>query len=251
MNLTILVCTQIHIFKLSQYLLFIDTEATGLPKKWNQPYSNTKNWPHIVQLAWVIFKKNGDEVKRENHYIINSDFKISAQAKKIHGITPQFLAQNGQSRSLIMGLLADDLQQYNPMLVGHFIELDLHLLNADFYRTGILNNLKTLPVFCTMLASAKYVQNYGVENLRLAELYALLFNKKAENLHNALGDALNTAKCYFELIKRGDITNELIEKQQEIILKKQYANDNAIKLGYCIFVSILLLIIVFILWGRF
>ncbi len=236
---------------MSQYLLFIDTEATGLPKKWNQPYSNTKNWPHIVQVAWVICKKNGEEVKKENHYIINSDFKISAQAKKIHGITPQFLSENGKNRNLIMGFLAHDLHTYNPMMVGHFVELDLHLLNADFYRTGIANNLKNLPVFCTMLASAKYVQNYGVDNLRLAELYTLLFNKKADNLHNALGDALNTAECYFELIKRGDITDELIEKQQEIILKKQYANDKTIKLGYCIFVLILLLLIVFLLWNRY
>ena len=236
---------------MSQYLLFIDTEATCLPKKWNQPYSNTKNWPHIVQVAWVIYDKSGKEIKRENHYIINSDFKISAQAKKIHGITPQFLAVNGKNRNFIMGLLADDLQQYNPMMVGHFIELDLHLLNADFYRTGIANNLKNLPVFCTMLASAKYVQNYGVDNLRLAELYTLLFNKKAKNLHNALGDALNTAESYFELIKRGDITDELITMQQEIILNKQYANDKAIKLGYCIFVFILLLLIVFLLWSKF
>lgn len=235
---------------MSQYLLFIDTEATGLPKKWNRPYSNTKNWPHIVQLAWIIYTQNEQEVKRENHYVINSDFKISAEAKKIHGITPHFLAQNGKNRNLIMSLLADDLQQYQPMIIGHFIELDLHLLNADFYRTGIANNLKNLPVFCTMLASTKYVQNYGVDNLRLAELYALLFNKKAENLHNALGDALNTAESYFELIKRGDITAELIEKQQEIILKKEYTNDKAIKLGYCIFVFILLSIIVFLLWKK-
>lgn len=236
---------------MSQYLLFIDTEATGLPKKWNQPYSDTKNWPHIVQVAWVIFKKNGEEVKRENHYIINSDFKISVQAKKIHGITTQFLEQNGENRNVILGLLADDLQYYKPMIVGHFIELDLHLLNADFYRCGLKNNLNTLPVFCTMLASAKYVQNYGVDNLRLAELYTLLFNKKANNLHNALGDALNTAESYFELIKRGDITQELIEKQQEIILKKQYANDKAIKLSYCIFVLFLISLIVFLLWSRF
>ena len=230
------------------HLLFIDTEATGLPKKWNEPYSNNKNWPHIVQIAWIIHHKDGREIKRENHYILDPAFKISAQAKKIHGITAEFLANHGEDRKLVMRMLSDDLGKYQPMLIAHFMELDLHLLNADFYRSGIESVLKDLPVFCTMLASAKYVQNYGVDNLRLGELYVLLFNKKAENLHNALGDATATAESYFELIKRGDINEKLIEQQQELILKKQYQDDKHIKWSYCIFVLLLIIIIIFLLW---
>jgi DNA polymerase-3 subunit epsilon len=233
------------------YLLFIDTETTGLPKKWSEPYSKTKNWPHIVQIAWIIYHKDGREIKKENHYIYPSDFKISAQAKKIHGITTEFLTIQGKDRNMVMDLLSKDLEKYQPMLVAHFMELDLHLVNADFYRCGIKSVIKDLPVFCTMLASSKYVQNYGVNNLRLNELYVLLFNKKALNIHNALGDAEATAESFFELIKRGDINEELIEKQQVLILQKHYHDDMLIKWSYCIFVLILLIAILFLLWKTF
>ncbi|TAF46378.1 MAG: 3'-5' exonuclease [Sphingobacteriales bacterium] len=231
-------------------LLFIDTEATGLPKKWNLPYSKTKNWPHIVQLAWLIYDASGQEIKRENHYINETDFKISAQAQKIHAISPHLIANKGKSRQDVMHLLAQDVQHYQPMLVGHFIELDLHLLNADFYRAGINNDLKKNPVFCTMLASTKYVQNYGVKHLRLGQLFNILFDKKAENMHNALADAYATAQCFFELIKRGDITPELIEQQQQIIHKKQYHNDNYVKWAYLTFVTILIGIIIYLIWTK-
>jgi DNA polymerase-3 subunit epsilon len=231
-----------------EYLLFIDTEATGLPKKWNQPYSNTKNWPHIVQLAWVVYNSAGNEIKKESHYIYEYDFKISAQAQKIHGINQQLLLDKGKPRAFVLDLLASDLHKYQPMLVGHFMELDLHLLNADFYRAGIDSCLQNLPMFCTMLASTKYVKNHGVSHLRLGELFTLLFDKKAPNMHNALGDAYATALSFFELIKRGDITPQLIEQQQQIISKKQYHDDNYIKWAYCTFVTVLLSLIIYLLW---
>jgi len=233
---------------LREYLLFIDTEATGLPKKWNQPYSNSKNWPHILQLSWIIYNSSGKKIKSENHYIFENDFKISVEAHKIHGISNNVLKAKGKSRAFVLHVLAYDLHKYKPMLVGHFIELDLHLLNADFYRSGIESGLKNLPVFCTMLASTKYVKNYGVDHLRLGELYTILFDKKAEKMHNALYDAYATASSFFELLKRGDITPELIEQQQQIISKKQYHDDNYIKWAYCAFVSVLLSIIIYLVW---
>ncbi len=35
-------------------ILFIDTQTTGLPKNWNAPITDTKNWPRLVQIAWII-----------------------------------------------------------------------------------------------------------------------------------------------------------------------------------------------------
>ncbi len=54
---------------MSDYLLFIDTETSGLPKKWGLPYSAKNNWPFSVQIAWVIYTKEGQKVKQENHFI--------------------------------------------------------------------------------------------------------------------------------------------------------------------------------------
>ena len=224
------------------YLLFLDTEASGLPKKWNLPYSNSSNWPCAVQIAWVIYTKGGKLVKTENHFIGNGDIKISPSAIKVHGITRNFLKERGEIRNIVMQLFADDLMNYQPLVLGHFIEFDYHVASADFHRAGISNPLENLPTFCTMRASSRYVMDPSVGHLRLGELYSMLFDSKLENQHNALVDANATADCFFELINRGDITDEKIELQQSEITQPQGYNDSPWLISF--FVIILMAILI-------
>jgi len=196
------------------YLLFIDTETSGLPKKWDVPYSHKDNWPYSVQIAWVIFTKDGQEIKRESHYINDNDFEISPAAYRIHGISKAFLHQHGESRKTILAQLAADLQQYQPLVVAHYMQLDFHMIGADFYRIGLENPLQALPKFCTMLATSKYVSNPKSKYLRLDRLYYVLFQEEMGNQHEALTDATATAACFFEMLKIGDISDEKIAAQQ-------------------------------------
>jgi len=53
----------------NNHLLFIDTETSGLPKKWNKPYDTLGNWPHAVQVAWLVYSESGELIKEENFYI--------------------------------------------------------------------------------------------------------------------------------------------------------------------------------------
>src|SRR5690606_34885368 len=195
--------------------LFVDTETSGLPKKWNQPYSVKGNWPFSIQIAWIIFNKEGEEIKRENHYINENDFRIEPSSLKVHGITHEFLKENGERRKKVMHKLAYDIKKYNPMLIGHFMELDFHMLNVDFYRSGIESPVQNSPLFCTMLASKDYVKNPRSRYLKLSELYNYLFDKTVTNIHDAIVDAEITAASFFELLKRGEINDSKIEAQQK------------------------------------
>ncbi|GEO03133.1 hypothetical protein AAE02nite_07970 [Adhaeribacter aerolatus] len=197
------------------YLLFIDTETSGLPKKWEVSYADQDNWPYSVQIAWVICNKNGQEIKRENHYIKADDFEISPAAYQIHGISKAFLQQHGKSRQTVLMRLQADLIQYQPLVVAHFLQLDFHMIGADFYRLGLENPLQELPKFCTMLATSKYVSNPKSKYLRLDRLYYILFQKDLKNQHEALTDATATAACFFEMLKLGDISEEKITRQQQ------------------------------------
>ncbi len=188
-----------------KYLLFIDTEATGLPKNWNAPFSMAGNWPHAVQVSWFVYAPDGQQIKFKNHYIYEADIHITPSAFKIHGITLEFLHQQGESRKKVLALLANDLEQYQPLVVGHFMKFDALVLGADFYRIGWDNPLELLPTFCTMEASTSYVRNPRVKYLRLGDLYSILFNTTLEQQHNALIDARATADCFFELVKRREI----------------------------------------------
>lgn len=204
---------------MQQYLLFIDTETSGLPKNWNLPYSDNNNWPYAVQISWVIYTADQVEVKREDHYIKDDDFDISAEAFNIHGITRSFLNMHGEYRADVMTILADDLNKYQPMVVGHFMELDYHITGVDFYRTGIQQPMDHLPMFCTMIATENFLRSPRTKHLKLSQLYSMLFNKQLPNQHNAITDALATAESFFELQRMGNINEEKIAKQQADRLK--------------------------------
>jgi DNA polymerase-3 subunit epsilon len=197
-----------------EYLLFVDTETSGLPKDWSKPYSVRGNWPHVVQVAWVLYSRDGKKLKEENFYIRPSDYEVSPTSQRIHGLSEDFLRENGKDRNSVMQLLHADLIRYQPLVVGHFMQLDYHMLGLSFYRSGLENPLPKLPHFCTMRATAHFMRESSHRHLRLGELYMRLFQTPLQDEHNALSDASATAHCFFKLWKKGDIDEETVQQQQ-------------------------------------
>lgn len=195
------------------HILFIDTETSGLPKKWDAPYADQDNWPFIVQIAWLIYSREGELLKTENHYILDTDYQISSTSRDIHGIDPAFLKEHGKERKNVMKILQQDLLTYRPLLVGHFMQLDYHMMGIGFYRAGLENPAAQLPQFCTMGISARLVHQKPYKYLKLGDLYEWLFDKPLENQHNALTDAKATAACFFELRKKGNLDESLFCEQ--------------------------------------
>ena len=206
---------------LKDYILFIDTETSGLPVKWYLPYDAIDNWPHAIQISWIIYTKNGEKIKEENCFINNIACNVSPVAFKVHGITTAFLTINGQSQNEVLNMLKKDLENYQPMVIGHFIELDYHVIGAAYYREAIANPLADVSTFCIMLASQHLQQNPHHKFLKLGELYQLLFKKILTNQHNAMVDASATADCFFEMLKTNQIKSFYqapisIQKQQTV-----------------------------------
>lgn len=190
---------------MKDYFLFIDTEASGLPRKWQLPYDAAGNWPYAVQVSWIIYTKDGERVRQQNHYVSNDDFEISPSAWRIHGLTREFLMHNGKPRRQLLEILSADLLEYQPLVIGHFMELDYRVIGADYCREGLPNPMENLPTFCVMTASRHLQQNPQRKFLRLGDLYKLLFGHPLLNQHNAMADAAATADCFFELVKRKEI----------------------------------------------
>ena len=212
--------------KLKKYLLFIDTETTGIPKRWNLPYSEITNWPSAVQISWLIFDENKNCIKKENDYVDENDLKISSESFKIHGISKDFLKKNGQSRKSVLEKLSSDIKEFQPLITGHFTEFDIHTLSCDFYRANLENPFLQSHFYCTMLKSKDYVVNPEAEYFRLPQLYEFLFNDKMERSHNAMIDAEATAKCFFEIQKRGEISEiEFQNIHQEIKSGLKFLTD--------------------------
>lgn len=209
---------------MNDYLLFLDTETSGLPRKWDSPYYDTDNWPCAVQISWLVFSINGKEILRENHYIGNNDFQIDENSRRIHGISPEMLSKRGEDRKAVMQLLQRDLQTFQPLIVGHFVVFDVAVLGAEFVRCSLPNYFEGLQLCCTMDASRYLLRNPQGRALKLPELYHLLFSSSHDHPHNALFDACATAECFFEMLRRGEITDKLIMLQQNK-LRKAFEKD--------------------------
>ena len=194
------------------YILFIDTETSGLPKDWNS--SRLDQWPFIIQIAWSIYTKGGELVKTENHYIKDQNIVIDPQSKKIHGISEELLEEKGEKRVKVLKKIYKDIKQYNPLVVGHWISFDIKMLTVGFRRAGIRNILEEVPLYCTMLSNSHYVRFSNNNYPKLDELYHKLFNMPMEGQHNAMNDVNATAACFFELVRRNEITEERITNQQ-------------------------------------
>ena len=193
------------------YLLFIDTEASGLPKNWELPYSAPGNWPYAVQIAWLVYDKNGVKIKEEDHYINDNDFTISREASNVHHLRPDFLGINGKRRKTVLQRLTDDITRFQPMLVGHFLDLDRHIIGAENFRAEMKDPFVGLSGYCTMKGTTHLQPNPNVRYLRLGDLYQILFGTVPEYPHDALADATATAACFFELKKRGQFNGENIQ----------------------------------------
>ncbi|WP_168193963.1 3'-5' exonuclease [Pontibacter sp. SGAir0037] len=198
-----------------EHILFVDTETSGIPKDWHAPYATKDNWPFIVQIAWVIYTRDGQLIKTGNYYIKANDYTISDTSKSIHGITEDYLQAHGEERKTVMQWLHNDLLTYQPLVVSHFAQLDFHMLGLGFYRSGLSNPVTELPTFCTMTLTQNFILRPHQRLLRLGELYQRLFNMPLDNQHDALADAEATAKCFFKLLERGDISERIIDRQQK------------------------------------
>lgn len=198
------------------YLVF-DTETTGFPKKDLKDPEN----PHITQLAWSLFNKEGKPYETFNSLIIPDGWEMpSVQMFLDKGKTQEeaverakFWVDNGftQEKSLkegkpikqVMELFVKQLQKCE-YIIAHNMNFDLAITSIEMIRLGITSEKKPTKV-CTMQATTDICQLPGRNGFKwpnLTELHNYLFNCGFEGAHDALFDVNACAKCFFELKKR-------------------------------------------------
>lgn len=189
--------------------LYIDTETTGLPIDYKEHYSKLENWPHIVQIAFIIEDDNYGILAKRDIIVKPDGYTIPESSSKIHGITNK-KAESGEKREDVFEFLDHILNNTN-IVIGHNASFDLNIIKAEIVRTKGLDNVlfekakqtvvDTMRIgkdLCKMPGSFMYG---GYKYPKLDELYYKLFNKHFENQHNAMADIEATFECYKELVK--------------------------------------------------
>jgi len=201
-----------HMLSTSNDIFFIfDLETNGLPHSSDIGYKFVNNWPKIVQIAWGLYNCKGENLIFRNYTLKPTNFVITKESTKIHGISNNFAKKNGKNMSDILDFLKQDLEK-STFLVAHNLNFDKNTLLAEFKRMSrydLIHLFENKKQICTLKETTHFCRLNGSPNSRslykwpkLSELYKKLFNISLQNAHDAEYDVKNLSKCFFELIKR-------------------------------------------------
>lgn len=173
-----------------------DTETTSLIHNSLQPLHKQ---PKIIEFFAMILddEKEFAEVGTVHSYI-DPGQPISAEVTKITGITQDQL--KGKPKFVE---LADEIGAAlgrSDVVVAHNISYDMAVVDFEFKR---LERTFAWPDrrVCTVEAS----ESIKGHRLSLTALHTELFGEAFDKAHSAENDVRATARCYIELIRRGEI----------------------------------------------
>ncbi len=182
-------------------ILFFDTETTGLPRNWNAPVSDLRNWPRLVQLAWLEYRANGELLDSHSFIVKPDGFRIPPQASQVHGITNERALAEGVALDKVLRSFTQSVSRAR-VLVAHNINFDAKIVGAEFLRANLPNELFNRRHICTMKSTTDFCRipgPYGYKWPTLSELYLTLFGRTFPEAHNAAADVEALAKCFFRL----------------------------------------------------
>jgi DNA polymerase III epsilon subunit-like protein len=205
-------------------VLVFDTETTGLPKNYKGSLYDSDNWPHIVQLSYIVFDCDKNTILHKiNHFIqLPKDIIIPETATAIHHITNEMCATQGINITVAL----NEFNFYAKLatkLVAHNITFDKRIIIVESIRNNILSIFTSTPkLYCTMKSTideCKLTRKFkdGTSYFKyptLTELHEHLFQTKPKGVHDAFNDVLICLRCYYFLEYNKDLitTNDLFKR---------------------------------------
>lgn len=214
------------------YLIF-DTETTGLPRDWNAPITDVDNWPRCIQLAWQLHDEWGVLVEQKDYLVKPNGFDIPFDAEKIHGISTELAQEQGHELQFVLEEFQSALKK-TKFLVGQNVTFDINIVGCEIHRQSFESNFLALPILdtCTEV-TAQLCQIPGGRGGKfklptLTELHQKLFGVGFGEAHNASADVEATTRCFFELIRLHNFSQDELHADTGYLT--EYAKRNPIQI---------------------
>lgn len=174
--------------------LVFDTETTGLRDNSLRPLHKQ---PQVIEAFFLVLDDNLQEIQTLHRYF-NPGKPIPEKITKITGIddakvadAPRFADAYSEIKELIESV---------DYVVAHNLAYDMAIIDSEFER---INKKIKWPKHrvCTIEAT----ESFNGYRLNLGALYFILFREKFEAAHRAENDVRALARCYVELVKRGEV----------------------------------------------
>jgi DNA polymerase-3 subunit epsilon len=152
----------------------IDTETTGIGTT-----------DEVVEIAAISVKHF--EIIKTLHYYIIPTTRISPQAQAVHGLSKEFLEENGNEAKVVFELFKSFVGK-RPV-VGHNVKFDIGKIKYHSRKSGVRIDLEV--GFDTLVLS-RLIMNRSSHKLgNILDDYGL---RKGLQSHNAMDDVLGTLR---------------------------------------------------------
>lgn len=193
------------------YLLFFDTETTGLPD-WRSP-SDADHQPHVIQAAWILADDDGNQIEEWQSLIAPGPRAVMApEAEAAHGISLERAAAEGIPLSEAWQRFQAIIGKANG-IVGHNISFDIRIMRIAGARAAGIKWDCPLPNRCTMRMATPILNLPPTpkmiaagfskpKNPNLTECVRFFFDEDHSGAHDALADVRASKRVYFAIKER-------------------------------------------------
>ncbi len=209
--------------------LFIDTETTGLPISYTAPFTDTDNYPRIIELAWELCYENGETIEKSCELVYPDGWRYPVgEFWEKHGFNEADNILNGIPAPQLLLELAIAMNCAD-VLVAHNMSYDKPIIECEMYRYSIFPksvrkqivageiNIKgglrpvgiKLQKECTKLLFTPVMKLPGFNGQhawpKLEAAYEYCFGKPYVDGHHADSDVQATKEIYLWLQNMNDL----------------------------------------------
>jgi len=169
----------------------LDTELTSLDRRTNR----------LLSIGAIEMHGPSIQLGEQFYRVVNPQVSIPAETVVIHKLRAEDVREGEE----LEAALKDFIQFVgNAVLVGHFLDIDLKVLQKEMRTTGNrLDNpaIDTARVYSWLLRRGPFTEDLPVRlgNLELATL-AKFYNLDTQGAHHALSDAFLTARIWQKML---------------------------------------------------
>ena len=188
------------------YNFIYDVETTGLPIRINRRlnYNNLESFNNcrLISISWIITDNINNIIEKGTYYVKPDNFEVSQESINIHGLTNEFLEQNGESIHNIIDLIKNIFTEKYEIIkiVSHNIDFDINVLKSELVRynySDLLIKINDIETYCTMLKSQSIMRVNKWP--KLSEAYRYFYDEDITNAHQAEYDTLYCYKIFKKL----------------------------------------------------
>lgn len=188
------------------YNFIYDVETTGLPIRINRRlnYNNLDSFNNcrLISISWIITDNINDIIEKGTYYVKPDNFEVSQESINIHGLTNEFLEENGESIHNIIDLIKNIFTEKYEIIkiVSHNIDFDINVLKSELVRynySDLLIKINDIDTYCTMLKSQSVMRVNKWP--KLSEAYRYFYDEDITNAHQAEYDTLYCYKIFKKL----------------------------------------------------